>query len=509
MSAVVKQVHWKPFPALPGEEFSSQQLFLATGHKADTCVQEVLYHGTRGVGKTEALLVAFAMLCGKGYGNKCVGIIFRKEYKALDDLIKKSKKLFYKLFPNGECEWKNSQTQYKWVWNTGEELLFRSIATMEDYDTKYHGQQYTFIGWEELTTWKDLALYEAMKSCLRSSVDDLDDEDENPVPLLIRSTTNPYGPGRSAVKRYFIDVAPAGVEFEVTTEWDDEIYTSKRMHIFGTFKENVYLEKDYILKLIGLKETDYNKYLSWALGDWNAITGGMFGDYWDYDCHTLDPFLLPSTAILDRSFDYGTASPFSVLWHAELNGESFKNANGEIICPPAGSIIVFNEYYGASLLEKPNVGINLNASKIAKNIKEMETKMAGKFYSIYSEVEPGPADNSIWNDSKVKGLKTIADLFEDGAGIKWERSDKAKGSRVTGVEIFKEMLIATKNKDPDAPWIMFFRNCKFAINNIPNLQVDEKNPEDVDTTQPDHDWDSLKYRILKKKGRFSMFNSFF
>ncbi len=506
MSSLIQKskTAWKPFPPLAGHPFSSQQFFLSTGLKSETAIKEVLYHGTRGVGKTEALLAAFAMLVGKGYGKKWRGIIFRKEYKALDDVIKKSKVLFKKFFGDS-CSFKEAKSDYKWVWETGEELLFRAIDSVADYDDKYHGQEFSFIGWEELCSWSDLTLYHTMMSCLRVSSDD--EDQSNMPPLLVRATTNPYGAGRSVVKRYFIDVAPAGKIYEEDIEFEGEIHKSKRLHIYGTFKENPYLNKDYILSFASLKESDYNKYRSWVYGDWEAVSGGMFGDLWDYNQHVIKPFKIPENWYVDRSFDYGTASPFSCLWFAESNGEMFIDGHGNLTSIPKGSIIIINEYYGASSLLENNKGLNLNASKIAENIKQKETVMRSNVLSLFTKINDGPADNSIWNDSKVRGLKTVADLFEE-KGIKWKKSNKAKGTRITGVEYFKEMLIATKNKDESMPHIYVFNNCKFFINNVPALQIDSKNPEDIDSSQPDHDWDALRYRLLTKKSKFNMFNSY-
>jgi hypothetical protein len=38
-----------------------------------------------------------------------------------------------------------------------------------------------------------------------------------PIPLEVFSTTNPYGPGHNWVKAKFIDVAPVGETYHITT----------------------------------------------------------------------------------------------------------------------------------------------------------------------------------------------------------------------------------------------------------------------------------------------------
>src|SRR5690606_33917546 len=113
----------------------------------------------------------------------------------------------------------------------------------------YHGHEYSFVGWNELTKYADKKLYLKMMSVNRTGFDpekhtpklagdnyvaewnalypdghyegrpfkagDYETPDGRPlppIPLETVSTTNPYGPGHNWVKRDFIDVAPYGVE---------------------------------------------------------------------------------------------------------------------------------------------------------------------------------------------------------------------------------------------------------------------------------------------------------
>lgn len=492
-----KKSAWNPLPPQPGKRFSSQQLFLSSGMNIDNYVREVLYHGTRGVGKTQALLMCYAMHVGKGY-SQWTGVIFRKSYKALIDVIKQAKKLFAKIFGD-RCRFLESKADYKFIFTTDygvEELYFRAIESVSDYEENYHGQEYQFIGWEELASWKDLTLYHTMMSCLRCSSDD---ESRPLPPLIVRATTNPFGAGRNAIKRYFIDAAPASTVLETTTEWEGEEHISRRMHIFGSFVENIHLAKDYILSFMGLKETNYNQYLAFVFGDWNAVSGGMYGDLWNYNTHVIKPFQIPEHIQVDRAYDHGTAAPFSVLWYAELDGlTDVTKKDGSIVTPPRGSLIVVDELYGAKSLDEPNLGLNLHPTKIAELIVNRESKLKGTKLSLFSKIQAGPADNAIWNDSKVRGLKTVADLMME-KGIGWLRSNKAKGSRHTRIQYIKEMLIAAVNQDHSLPWLLVFDDCKFLINNLPNLQVSDTDPDDTDPSGVDHDHDNLGYRVLNKR----------
>jgi hypothetical protein len=70
--------------------------------------------------------------------------------------------------------------------------VFRTHASAESDYNKYHGHNYPFIGWEELTTWPSKDCFVVMLSTNRTT---------NPnVPKMIRATTNPHGVGHNWVK---------------------------------------------------------------------------------------------------------------------------------------------------------------------------------------------------------------------------------------------------------------------------------------------------------------------
>ena len=85
----------------------------------------------------------FAARVGLGFGPFWVGIIFRREYKELQDIIRKSKRWFPRIFPG--ARFLRSASELKWVFPDGEELLFRLIKNEDDY-WSYHGHEYPFIG---------------------------------------------------------------------------------------------------------------------------------------------------------------------------------------------------------------------------------------------------------------------------------------------------------------------------------------------------------------------------
>ncbi len=201
---------WKPLPG-------SQSLSLSC-----PC-NEILYEGTRGPGKTAAQLARFRRLVGLGYGSFWRGVIFDTEYKNLTDIITQSKRM-YRLFNDG-ARYLASASELRWVWPTGEELLFRFGKEEGDY-WDYHGQEFPFIGFNELTKQQSSEFYEMMFSCRRSSFrpENYPLEDGSllkPIPLETFSTTNPFGIGHTWVKKRFIEPAPRGTIIRETQKVDE------------------------------------------------------------------------------------------------------------------------------------------------------------------------------------------------------------------------------------------------------------------------------------------------
>lgn len=438
----------------------SQDLFLRCP------LREVCYSGTRGPGKTDAMLMSFAQNCGKGYGAHWRGVIFRKEYKHLDDIITKSKRWFNQ-FTRYRPKFLASQGALKWVWPDGEELLFRVFATPDDY-WSYHGHEYPFIGWEELTSWASGDCYESMMSCNRTSR-------PGGLPLQVRSTTNPYGVGHNWVKAYFIDPAPYGIPI-LNSEGQ------ARVCIFGSVKENKYLDAEYLKTLNAI--TDPNKRKAWLYGSWDITSGGMFDDLWNREKHVLPAFEVPKSWRLDRSFDWGSSRPFSVGWWAEADGIPAV-INGVERHFPRGTLVRVNEWYGCT--GKPNEGLKMTATNVALGILEREKAMGMNF-------KPGPADSAIY---AVTDDVSIGQNMEK-AGVRWTPADKRPGSRKNGWELIRGRLESVI-EESEKPGIYVMDRCRDFIRTVPPIARDDKDLDDVDTEAEDHIADDVRYRCLVSK----------
>ena len=501
-AAVRTEVVWKPIP-------NSSQAFAL-----DTRAQHTLFHGTRGPGKTITQLMRFRRRVGLGYGSYWRGIILDREYKNLADIIAQGNRFFLKF--NDGCKFLSSNNDLKWTWPTGEELLLRHAKKTADYET-FHGHEYPFIGWNELTKQPTAELYDAMMSTNRSSflshVHTPIDESGNyatkngkplpPIPLEVFSTTNPKGPGHNWVKKRFIDPAPSGkvvrkrIEIFNPQTQQDEVFEITQVAIFGSYRENPYLDPKYVATLNDLTSSNENLKKAWLYGDWSVISGGAFDDIWDSKIHVVPRFKVPKKWRVDRGFDWGSSHPFSVNWFAEANGEEVVCVDGTVFCPKAGSLIQIDEWYGTKEIGT-NQGLRLSADDIAKGIIERETKMLAKGW-IEEQPWPGPADNQI-RDVREKDVDTI-EIKMAKQGVRWVQSDKSSGSRIIGFQLVRDRLEASVKGE--GPGLYFTENNKAAIEIIPNLPRDPDDEDDVDTDAEDHPYDVVKYRVLKGSNRYA------
>lgn len=427
---------WQPLPG-------SQQRFLSCPYF------EVLLEGNRGGGKTDALLMSFAQMVGRGYGAEWRGVIFRQTYPQLGDIINKSLKWFSKIFPSA----KYNQSRHEWIFSTGETLLFRFGESDVDY-YNYHGHAYPFLGFEELTNWKDSTFYEAMLTTCRSS--------DPRVPRWVRATTNPFGKGHGWVKDYFrIGQVPPCTPFGEGRK--------KRLYVHSSLMENTILttaDPDYIKTLENLKEPA--RRAAWLDGSWDISVGTFLEKVWDARSCVVEPFPIPATWKVWKAMDWGYSKPYAVLWLA-LSEE--------------GVVFVWRELYGIDA-DQPNVGSREDAVKVAAKIKRMEKNDEKYGYEYHNNL----ADPAIF--SNIGTSRSIGAIFRD-CGIRWLPAWNGKGSRVNGAQEVVRLLAEGRLK--------FFKTCTHCIRTIPQLPPSDLNPEDVDTDAEDHCFDSLRYGVMRRR----------
>jgi hypothetical protein len=453
---------------------------------------ECLYHGTRGPGKTDGLIMSFAQHVGKGYGHAWRGVIFRETYPQLADVQAKTEKWFRQMFPGA----KFNRGKMMWTFAGGEVLLLRHFAKEADY-WNYHGHEYPFIGWEEMTNWPSDDCFRSMFSCCRSSTPG--------VPNMVRGTTNPYGVGHSWVQmRYrltddwwntIVQPAPVGLTGEVE---------KPRCAIHGHIDENkilLHATPDYKTTIISSAR---NKEMAkaWLKGDWNIVAGGMFSDVWVPEFNILPKFEIPKSWRIDRSFDWGSSKPFAVGWWARSDGSDLLLPGGQMISTVRGDLFRVAEWYGFT--GKPNQGLHMLATEVSEGIVEREILWGWRPDPKQCRVNAGPADSSIFTvesghciaSDMQKPVRIGAVVYK---GIAWTRADKRPGSRKQGWELLRKMMKSAHRNTGlprEKPGLFVVGSeCSNFLRTVLSLPRDEKDLDDIDTNAEDHIADEVRYRI--------------
>lgn len=477
-----EQAAWAPQPG-------SQTLFLRAPENE---VFEVLLEGNRGGGKTAVLVASFLKHVGKGHGAAWRGIIFRREYDDLKDVWKKCEEIIPKIFPDA----RPNQTDHSWTFRDGEVLILRYAKAMKDV-TGWKGQEWPFIGWEELTEQPNDDPYKFMMSCCRSS--------KPGVPKMYRSTTNPYGVGHNWVKARFRLPLHGKALRIISGEIDSD--TGKvlptRAVIHSDLRENkvlLHADPDYVQRILAAARNAEEK-KAWLYGDWDVVAGGLIDDVWLRGEYAVVPTFtaaqIPAGWRIDRAYDHGQSAPFVVGWWAESNGEAIE-IDGRRYGSVRGDLFLIREWYGWS--GTPNVGLRLTSTKIAEGILERE-----RSWGLAGRVKVGPADDEIFAEGRADNQKeqTPASKMRK-VGVRWTKASKGSGSRKRGWDLLRNRLEGCVPDDEglrEKPGLFIADCCHQWLRTVPSLTRSTLDPDDCDKKSEDHAADMTRYRLAVETSR--------
>ncbi len=441
-----KNVIWKPTP--------KQMRMFARGEN------EGFYGGAAGGGKSDYLIVEAAReLKVPNYK----GLILRKTFPQLQELEERCQWMYPRLYPGA----KYNASKHIWHFPSGARIILGSLHhPAQKY--KYQGQQYDFIGFDELThfTFEE---YSYLQSRNRPSGPG--------TRVRMRSTGNPGGVGHGWVKQYFVQAAPPE-----TTKWTSHKIVMPDGHLQKFWLSSVFVSSSvfdnphllkndplYMAKLANRGEAEMNALL---YGNWDSYEGQVFTE-WKNDpehyldgkfSHVIEPFGIPPHWPVIRSFDWGYAKPFSVGWFA---------------VDPDGRYYHIYELYGCT--GKPNVGVKWEVSQIARKIREIEKYEP----NLKGREIRGVADPSIFAEQNGN---SYARMMSD-QGVYWNPGDN---TRIAGKQQFHRRLKFDEN---GRAMLYVFKNCTEFIRTIPNLVYSEKKVEDIDTETEDHIYDMARYAL--------------
>jgi hypothetical protein len=418
--------------------------------------REVLYGGAAGGGKSYAMLAD--PLHGLNNANFS-GLLVRHTTEELRELIQKSQELYPRAIPG--IKWSERKSQ--WISPRGGRLWMSYLDKDMDV-TRYQGQAFNWIGFDELTQWSSPYAWDYMRSRLRSAY-------AKELGLYMRATTNPGGAGHQWVKKMFIDPSPSREPFWATNiETGDTItfpkgHTKegeplfKRRFIPASLFDNPYLAEggDYEAMLLSLPEHQKKQLLD---GNWDVNEGAAFPEF-NRKIHVVDPFKIPQSWSRFRACDYGYGSHTGVLWLA---------------VSPSDQLIVYRELYCSKV----------TATDLADMILDAEQEDGTIRYGVL--------DSSLWHKRGDTGPSLAEQM--NMKGCRWRPSDRSRGSRVAGKnELHRRLQV---DEFTDEPRLVFMSTCTNTISQLPAIPLDKNNSEDVDTKSEDHLYDALRYGIMTR-----------
>ena len=441
-------------------------------------VPDVLYGGARGGGKSDGLLGDW-LAHAERYGRCARGALFRRSYPEFQETEARLGEILPRL------GWQRRVTSHTWTSSKGATLGLRYLDNDADADG-YLGHSYSWEGYDELGNWPRSAPIDKLLGALRSA---------HGVPCVRRATANPGGVGHNWVKARYLDPSPAWVPF-TGTDGLERVFIPARLqdNRILTSRDPGYVDR--------LKATGASWLVdAWLNGSWDITAGGMFDDLFRRGVHVIAPFEIPLGWYMDRSFDWGSARPFSVGWWAESDGTPARLADGTERFFPRGSLFRIAEWYGWN--GTPNEGCRALAVEVAAGILEREQGAWARHPWTGPRVHTGPADASIW--AAENGVCIASDMRE--AGVTWTEADKSPGSRKNGWERVRKLLKAALAERPEEPCLYVFDTCVHWIRTVPSLPRDPRKLEDVDTNAEDHAGDETRYRVMKAPAPTVQFSS--
>lgn len=439
---------------------------------------EIFGGGAAGGGKSEVMVIAPLAQVQIPHFR---GLILRKTYKELEELLGKAERYYPRAFPRARF----NGSKYQWTFPSGAKIEFGNLEHTKD-KYKYQGRAFDFIGFDELTHFLfEEYIYLSSRNRPNGSG----------TRVYRMSSGNPGGIGHGWVKDRFITAGtPEKTIWEkvelVHPDGHIEVLQLSRVFVpFSLFDNRILMENDpkYGARLAALPEKERNALL---YGDWDSFAGMFFEDLRiEPDIraasamgleesaeqlrrerrfvHVIEPFEIPPEWKIYRSFDWGYRRPFSVGWWAiDFEGVAYR----------------ILEMYGWN--GTPNEGLRWDAERVAEEIKKIENEhrwLKGKRIQ-------GVADTAIWIED---GGPSIAERMQS-RGIYFQQADK---QRLPGWDQMHYRLAFDEN---GFPMMYIFNNCTATIRTLPSLQYSDVRPEDMDTDGEDHVADEIRYFCMMR-----------
>ena len=216
---------------------------------------EVFFGGAAGGGKTDALLMGALQFVEWPNYN---ALLLRRTFRQLNQpnsIMNRARQWL----AHSDAVW--SEADKRFTFPSGATITFGNLDREDDI-YQYDSSEFQYIGFDELTSFSELQ-YTYLFSRLRTTKD-------NPVPLRMRSASNPGNRGHDWVKqRFMIGQPPEMLQKDFPTRFFSPARISDNPHLRGD---------DYLASLANLDPVRRRQLLD---GDWEVTgSGNLFRREW-------------------------------------------------------------------------------------------------------------------------------------------------------------------------------------------------------------------------------------
>lgn len=456
---------------------------------------EILYGGAAGGGKSYFMRALAIILCALIPGLNVY--LFRRIY---EDLIKNHMEgtggfpvMLAPLVMSGHVKIVDDEIRF---WNGSR--IFLCHCQLEKHRFKYQGAEIHVLLVDEATMFTE-TIYRFLRGRMRAPNLPIPDwaitffrekfgvELPAKIPLALLGS-NPGNLGHVWVKTAFIDgTTPFAVRKMPAHEGG-----MLRQYVPARLEDNPHIDAaDYEGKLAGLGTKELVRAM--RHGDWSIVAGAYF-DVIREDKHKLPSFTPPAHWTRFRSFDWGSAKPFSVGWWVIAEPEWIKFKDGRERMLPQGALVRYREWYGVKRDEagmpKANDGLRLSSEAVGMGIKARE---AGE------KIDEGlsRADPSLW---KEDGGPSHAERMlkcdpKNPGALVGPRFQPADNNRTNGWQQMYSRL-SWEDVDDGEPMLYVTEDCHDWWRTVPPLQHSDTKPEDIDSDMEDHIGDDTRYACM-------------
>lgn len=192
------------------------------------------------------------------------GLIYRKHYKDLRDLILKSKEIYKEVDPGAKFVGGNTLT---WTFSSGAQIYFQHFERFDQAETFFQGQELSIIHCDEIGQYDSPDIMQYAMSRLR---------DSHGLRCYFRCSSNP---SRYRWLRNYFNINDAGDSTYFVKEFtldDGTIVLKHFRYIQAKLSDNPHISKEYQAQLMMMSTDDCNALLygNWAAYD--VVEGQVF-----------------------------------------------------------------------------------------------------------------------------------------------------------------------------------------------------------------------------------------